>query len=638
MNISTVAVYSEVDSDAQHVRLADEAICIGPALASQSYLNIEALLHACKRVEVDAVHPGYGFLSEKADFALALQEAGIAFIGPHAKAIAAMGDKIESKKLAQIAGVRIVPGFVGAIVTPDDAKKIAEEIGYPVIIKASAGGGGKGMRIAQNETDLQEGVRGARSEAQSSFADDRIFIEKYIEHPRHIEIQILADKYGNAIHLGERECSIQRRHQKVIEEAPSPILDAPLRAEMGRQALALARAVGYDSAGTIEFVMDQERNFYFLEMNTRLQVEHPVTEMVTGQDLVEWMIRIAAGEKLTLSQSEIKWQGFAIEARIYAEDPLRGFLPSIGRLTRYREPEGIRVDSGVYEGAEISIHYDPMIAKAIAYAQTREEAARQLSNRLERFQIKGLNHNIPFLQALLTHKNFQSGELSTDFITNAYPDGFHGAFLSLEQQEDVKSVLIVLRQILAERDVVEKPSFANGKPIVRGTWAVALNEENKWERRQVVKRETHWEVSGGKEDHSITTSWRPSDSMLVATINGREMIAQIERRNGMEFRLTHAGAHMEVRILTWRAAELATLMPQKKKAQSEKYLLSPMPGLLSKIFVQEGDRVKAGQELCIIEAMKMENVLRADHDGKVEKFHVASGETLAADQIILEFV
>lgn len=635
MNIATIAVYSEADIDAQHVRLADEAVFIGPAPAAQSYLNIEKIVSICKEKGVKAVHPGYGFLSEKQEFALALAKAGIAFIGPNPKAIYAMGDKIESKKLAEKAGVHIVPGFVGDIKDDKMAREIAHQIGYPVMVKASAGGGGKGMRIAFSDSDLVEGLRAAKSEAKSSFADDRVFIEKYIQKPRHIEIQILGDQHGHIIHLGERECSIQRRHQKVIEEAPSPIMDKSLRDAMGEQAISLAREVGYDSAGTVEFIMDQDRRFYFLEMNTRLQVEHPVTEMVTGIDLVEQMIRIAAGEKLKLQQSDVTFKGSAIEARIYAEDPTRNFLPSIGRLTCYREPQNIRIDSGIYEGSEISIYYDPMIAKAVAYAEERNEAASMLAEALDHFEIKGLQHNIGFLQTLLNHQKFLAGDISTDFIAEEFPEGFKGAILSEQRKVILSAILAVSHQIMAARAFTAQAAFTNGHSKQGGKWAVDLGEG--WRKFDIVGSNGSWLVRSPTAEFTIETDWRPSKMLGLFHVKGEKPIAiQIERR-GINYILRHQGAVYEGRVMNWRAAELAAMMPKKRQIDLGKYLLSPMPGLLSHLRVKIGDKVKVGQELCVIEAMKMENSLKADHECVIEKIEVEEGQSLSADQIIMEF-
>ncbi|HLJ21333.1 MAG TPA: acetyl/propionyl/methylcrotonyl-CoA carboxylase subunit alpha [Stellaceae bacterium] len=634
MGIKTVAVYSEADADALHVRSADEAVAIGGARSSESYLNIERIVEACRKTGAEAVHPGYGFLSEKADFAAALERAGVVFIGPPPTAIAAMGDKIESKKLAAKAKVSTVPGHLGVI--PDDvsARKIAHEIGYPVMIKASAGGGGKGMRIAHTDGELKEGFRSARSEARSSFGDERVFIEKYIEEPRHIEIQVLGDAHGTVLHLGERECSIQRRHQKVIEEAPSPFLDAKTRASMGAQAVALAKAVGYRSAGTVEFIVDRVRNFYFLEMNTRLQVEHPVTECVTGLDLVEWMIRIAAGEKLPWKQSEIRLEGHAIEARVYAEDPGRGFLPSIGRLIRYAEPsgEGVRVDSGVYEGAEISIHYDPMIAKVIAEGKTREAARERLVEALDGFHIRGVRHNVGFLSALLGRKRFSEGRLSTDFIAEEFPSGF--AHIALP--EEAVPTVIAVAAVVAHR-AAGSEAQVGGKaatPHAARDWVVMLDDRPHAVR--VVADGDPYRVTRDKTTTEVHSAWQPGQALFRGTVDGRTVTIQVDR-DGIGYTLTYRGIAVPVKVLAPRAAELLAAMPPKPEAGLSRSLLAPMPGLLLSVMVKEGQHVKAGEELAVVEAMKMENVLRAERDAKVAKVRAKAGDSLAVDQVILEF-
>jgi propionyl-CoA carboxylase alpha chain len=634
MGIKTVAVYSEADADALHVRMADEAVPIGGARSSESYLNVERIVAACRKTGAEAVHPGYGFLSENAEFAAALERAGIVFIGPPPQAIAAMGDKIESKKLASKAGVATVPGHLGVIPNAEAARKIAREIGYPVMIKASAGGGGKGMRTAHSDAELSEGFRGAQSEARSSFGDDRVFLEKYIEEPRHIEIQVLADAHGTVLHLGERECSIQRRHQKVIEEAPSPFLDAKTRAAMGRQAVALAKAVGYRSAGTVEFIVDRERNFYFLEMNTRLQVEHPVTEFVTGLDLVEWMIRIAAGETLPWKQSEIQLKGHAIEARVYAEDPARGFLPSIGRLVRYAEPtgEGVRVDSGVYEGAEISIHYDPMIAKVIAAGPTRETARERLIEALDAFHIRGLRHNVGFLSALLGRKRFAEGRLSTDFIADEFPAGF--AEISLP--DDAIPGLIAAAGMIAHR-VAETEARVGGRVLAGdagASWVVLLG--GRAHAVGVAADADAARITQGGATSEVRSSWRPGEALFRGTVDGRAVTIQVDR-DGIGYRLTYRGIAVPVKVLPPRVAELLTAIPPKPEAGLTRSLLAPMPGLLISVMVKEGQDVKAGEELAVVEAMKMENVLRAERDGKVVKIRARAGESLAVDQVILEF-
>jgi propionyl-CoA carboxylase alpha chain len=637
MGIKTVAVYSEPDADALHVREADEAVAIGPAPAAQSYLSIEKIVAACRQTGAEAVHPGYGFLSENRKFAAALKEAGMVFIGPDAHAIAAMGDKIESKKLAKEAGVNSVPGYLGVIKDADEAVKIAKEIGYPVMIKASAGGGGKGMRIARSDQEAREGFRSATNEARSSFADDRVFIEKFVEDPRHIEIQVLADAHGNCLYLGERECSIQRRHQKVIEEAPSPFLDEKTRRAMGEQAVALAKAVQYKSAGTVEFIVDAKRNFYFLEMNTRLQVEHPVTEMVTGLDLVEQMIRIAAGEKLKIKQSDVKLNGWAIEARVYAEDPLRNFLPSTGRLVRYREPsEGpaVRVDSGVYEGAEISMFYDPMIAKLVTYGEDRPAAIAAMQEALDSFYIRGLGHNVPFLSALMAHPRFHAGRLTTGFIAEEFPEGFHGVNLPEEAKGDVVAVAAVVHQTYARRAVSSTPRFKTAAPVANGKWVVKIGKEQ--HEVTVVETAMGHAVIDGKRSRELVSDWQIGDSIYRGRIDNRRITVQIDR-DGIGYRVAHAGAQLKLQVLAPRAAALAAHMLEKTPPDMSKYLLSPMPGLLVQISVKEGQDIKAGQELAVVEAMKMENLLRAERDGKVAKLHAKAGDSLSVDQVIVEF-
>ncbi|WP_119302068.1 acetyl-CoA carboxylase biotin carboxylase subunit [Dongia deserti] len=637
MGIKTVAVYSEPDADALHVREADEAVAIGPAAAAQSYLAIEKIIAVCKQTGAEAVHPGYGFLSENRKFAAALKEAGIVFIGPDAHAIAAMGDKIESKKLAKEAGVNSVPGYLGVIKDAEEAVKIAKEIGYPVMIKASAGGGGKGMRIARNDQETRDGFRSASSEARSSFGDDRVFIEKFVEEPRHIEIQVLADGHGNCIYLGERECSIQRRHQKVIEEAPSPFLDEKARRAMGEQAVALAKAVHYKSAGTVEFIVDAKRNFYFLEMNTRLQVEHPVTEMVTGLDLVEQMIRIAGGEKLKIKQSDVKLNGWAIEARVYAEDPLRNFLPSTGRLVRYREPaEGpaVRVDSGVYEGAEISMFYDPMIAKLVTHGEDRPSAIAAMCEALDSFYIRGLGHNIGFLSALMAHPRFRAGRLTTGFIAEEFRDGFQGVHLPEEARGDIVAVAAVVHQSYARRAVSSAPRFKNAAPVANGKWVVKIGKEQ--HEVTVVETAMGHAVIEGKRSRELVSAWQIGDPIYRGRVDNRPIIVQMER-DGIGYRIAHGGAQLKVLVLAPRAAKLAGHMLEKTPPDMSKYLLSPMPGLLVAIAVQEGQDIKAGQELAVVEAMKMENLLRAERDGKVAKLHAKAGDSLSVDQVIVEF-
>ncbi len=631
MGIKTVAVYSDADDGAVHMRMADEAVHIGPAAAAESYLVIDKIIDACKQTGAEAVHPGYGFLSENQAFADALDKAGIAFIGPGQKAIASMGDKIASKKLALDAGVNTVPGHMDLIKDAEHAVKISTEIGYPVMIKASAGGGGKGMRIAFNDDEAREGFQSAKNEAISSFGDDRIFIEKFVVDPRHIEIQVLADKHGNCIYLGERECSIQRRHQKVIEEAPSPFLDEPLRKAMGEQAVALAKEVDYHSAGTVEFIVGSDRSFYFLEMNTRLQVEHPVTELITGVDLVEQMIRVANGEKLTISQEEVTLTGWAMESRLYAEDPYRGFLPSIGRLSRYQVPTGknVRVDTGVTEGSEITMFYDPMIAKLVTYGKDREEAIREMGHALDAYEVKGIAHNINFLNAVCGHPRFKAGNLTTGFIAEEYPDGFSGVSLDQETYENLQAMALLVQlrhESRSLKDVVKKTS---------DSWVISEGKESSV---NVTAEDTKGgiDVRFGDRTVAVRSKWAPGKRFVKAKANGEKMIAQLEISNGVLI-LTHAGAVLKLSVQRPDIAKLAELMPVKVAPDMSKYLLCPMPGMIVAVHVDEGDEVKAGQALAVVEAMKMENILRAEQDGTVAKVNAATGDTLAVDDIILEF-
>jgi propionyl-CoA carboxylase alpha chain len=638
MGIATVAIYSDADADALHVREADEAVRIGPPPSAESYLKIDAVIGACRQTGAEAVHPGYGFLSENAAFATALDKAGITFIGPPMKAVAAMGDKIESKKLAQKAGVNMVPGHLAEIADADEAVKIARKVGYPVMIKASAGGGGKGMRIARDDNETRDGFRSARNEAKSAFGDDRVFIEKFIEEPRHIEIQVLGDKHGNVIYLGERECSIQRRHQKVIEEAPSPFLDAKTRAAMGQQAVALAKAVDYASAGTVEFIVDGKRNFYFLEMNTRLQVEHPVTECVTGLDLVEWMIRVAAGEKLSIAQKDVKLQGWAVEARVYAEDPARNFLPSIGRLTRYIAPDtmlpGVRVDTGVYEGGEISMYYDPMIAKLVGFGKDRNEAIERCAAALDAYCVRGVNHNIGFLSAIMAHPRFRAGKLTTGFIAEEFPDGFRGRDPGPELRTRLVAIAALLERRAAEVETAISGQLPRHEARVPDDFAVAINGE---QTRVTVKRDGgNYALCVGDTTVVVSTSWRPGSPIMNGLISAEPIVAQVDRV-GMRWRIVHAGCMIEARVVRAGIAALAALMPVKRPPDTSKFLLSPMPGLLKTVAVRAGQDVKAGEELCVVEAMKMENILRAERDGTVAKLHAAPGDSLAVDQRILEF-
>ncbi|TAJ83424.1 acetyl/propionyl/methylcrotonyl-CoA carboxylase subunit alpha [Reyranella sp.] len=626
LGIKTVAVYSEADADALHVREADEKVLIGPPPSAQSYLLIDKIVDACKKTGAQAVHPGYGFLSEKEAFQKALAAAGIAFIGPDARAIYAMGDKIESKKLAQKAGVSTVPGHLAAIPNADEAVKIAQKIGYPVMIKASAGGGGKGMRIAYNDAEAHEGFGSATNEAKASFADDRVFIEKYVEEPRHIEIQLIADGHGNCVYLWERECSIQRRHQKVIEEAPSPFLDAKTRKAMGEQAVALAKAVKYKSAGTVEFIVDKNRNFYFLEMNTRLQVEHPVTELITGLDLVELMIRVAAGEKLPFEQKDVKLQGWAVEARLYAEDPFRNFLPSTGRLVKYREPKAgpdVRVDTGVYEGGEISMFYDPMIAKLCTYGKTRNDAIGRMRRALDEFYVRGVSHNVPFLAALMAHPRFVAGKLTTNFIAEEFKGGFTAAHLPPRDPAMLAGIAAVVDRIQSHRT----------GPVEDGR-TVMLNREPMAVR--VTGQGTAFTVEAGDREIAIETNWVPGEPLLHATVDGQHIVVQVDTL-GSGWRLVHEGGQADVLVLTPRQAELYALMPVKAAPDTSKFLLSPMPGLLASVAVAEGQEIKAGEALAVVEAMKMENVLRAVRDGTVKTLHAKAGDSLRVDQKIIEF-
>ncbi len=645
LGIQTVAVYSDADAAALHVQQADEAVAIGPAPAAESYLVMDKIIAAAKETGAEAIHPGFGFLSENARFVEALDAAGLVFIGPPVKAIGAMGDKITSKKLAAEAKVSTVPGHPDAIDDEAEAVKVAGEIGYPVMIKASAGGGGKGMRIARNEVEAREGLRSARNEARSSFGDERVFIEKFIEEPRHIEIQVLADAHGNTLHLGERECSIQRRHQKVVEEAPSPFLDAETRAAMGAQAVALAEAVDYRSAGTVEFIVDKDKNFYFLEMNTRIQVEHPVTELITGLDLVEWMIRIAAGEKLSFGQDDVKLSGWAVETRVYAEDPLRDFMPSIGRLVRYRTPgspedasASVRIDSGVEEGSEISMFYDPMIAKLVTHAPDRDKAIAAMQAALDAYCIRGINHNIAFLNAVMANPRFREGNLSTNFIAEEFPDGFQGSEVTGETLDILIAVAAILEQQRAARAATISGQMDGGvvfDPTKPADWVVMLAGQEA-HPRTVTPEDGAFRVAGGAKDLLIETGAQLGDIVLPCFIDNRPVTVQVDRR-GPALRLGYAGADIEALVLTPLAAKLAQRMPVKEPPDLSRFLLSPMPGLLMSLKVEEGQAVKAGEELAVVEAMKMENVLRAERDGTVVKVHAGPGESLAVDQAILEF-
>ena len=648
MGIVTVAVYSDADARAPFVQMADEAVHIGPSPAAQSYLIADKIIAACKQTGAEAVHPGYGFLSERTSFAEALAKENIAFIGPPINAIAAMGDKIESKKLALKAGVNVVPGFVGEIDDTEHAVRISAEIGYPVMMKASAGGGGKGMRLAYSEQDVREGFEATKREGLNSFGDDRVFIEKFILNPRHIEIQILGDQHGNILYLNERECSIQRRHQKVVEEAPSPFVTPKMRKAMGEQCVALSRAVGYYSAGTVELIVSgadpSGESFYFLEMNTRLQVEHPVTECITGIDLVEQMIRVAAGEKLAMAQEDIKIDGWAIENRVYAEDPYRGFLPSTGRLTRYKPPvegwtddgtengrrgvDGIRVDDGVYDGGEVSMFYDPMIAKLITWGQTRDEAADLQIAALDRFEIEGLGHNIDFVSAIMQHPRFRSGELTTGFIAEEYPDGFQGAASSPELVKSLAAIAGFVATAEADR-----------ARHVDGQLGDTLPPPSRWQVKiadavhdiEMIDGEMH--VDGALFELSM--EYDPGDRIIEAEVDGDELAVKITKtRNG--FNLNTRGAKHVARVLPGHIAHLAAHMIEKIPPDLSKFLICPMPGLLTTLHVSEGDIVEAGQPLAVVEAMKMENILRAEKTGTVKLVNAKAGDSLAVDAVILE--
>ncbi len=647
LGIKTVAVYSDADRDALHVDMADEAVPIGPSQAVQSYLDIGKIISAAKATGAEAIHPGYGFLSENPAFARALEEAGIVFVGPNVRAIEAMGDKIESKKLAAKAKVSTVPGHLGVIKDAKEAVKIADEIGYPIMIKASAGGGGKGMRIACSRKEVEEGFTSSKSEAKSSFGDDRVFIEKYVEEPRHIEIQVLGDKHGNVIHLGERECSIQRRNQKVVEEAPSPFLDAKTREAMGAQAVALAKAVGYDTAGTVEFIVDKDRNFYFLEMNTRLQVEHPVTELVTGLDLVEEMLNVAAGKKLGIKQKDVKLKGSAVEVRVYAEDPTRNFLPSTGRLIRYRPPKlGIegevitRLDSGVEEGGEISVYYDPMIAKLITYAPKRLQAIDVMGTALDAFAIDGFRHNIPFLSVLMRNERWREGRLSTKFIAEEFPEGFkpptpvgHVRDVLVAVAASIDHMSNQRRRAITQQMHGEPVRFAEKRIVELGEERARVTVAGALDGKARV-----FLYGDDEPDRRITleSSWWFGMPVLEGTVDGVPVAVQVRPiLNGCH--LTYQGVEVATRVFTERETELAAQMPEKIRPDMSKFLLCPMPGLVVSLAVSEGQEVAAGDALCVVEAMKMENVLKAERDAKVSKILAKPGDSLNVDAVILEF-
>ncbi len=642
MGIATVAIYSDADRNALHVRMADEAVHIGPAPANQSYIVIDNVLDAVRKTGADAVHPGYGFLSENPKFAEALEAEGVAFIGPPTGAIEAMGDKITSKKLAQEAGVSTVPGYMGLIADADEAVKISNEVGYPVMIKASAGGGGKGMRIAWNDEEAREGFQSSKNEAAASFGDDRIFIEKFVTQPRHIEIQVLGDTHGNVIYLNERECSIQRRNQKVIEEAPSPFLTPETRKAMGEQSVALAKAVDYCSAGTVEFIVDGDQNFYFLEMNTRLQVEHPVTELITGVDLVEQMIRVAAGEKLSLKQDDIGINGWAIESRLYAEDPYRNFLPSIGRLSRYRPPaelatdtRAIRNDTGVFEGGEISMYYDPMIAKLCTWAPDRPAAIAEMRQALDSFELEGIGHNLPFLSAVMDHDRFKSGNISTAFIEEEYPDGFQGADLSEDTLKQLAAGVSAMHRVTEIRAARLSGRLDNHEREVGSDFVISLGGQD---FRVSIDADTNGSTVNfaDKTSHRVMSDWKPGEVLVNLNISGETVTAKI-CQTASGFRMRHRGADLNVVVRTPRVFELSKFMLEKIPPDTSKLLLCPMPGLVVSLAVEVGSEVQEGQALCTVEAMKMENVLRAERKGVVSKINAAVGDSLAVDETILEF-
>ncbi|MBE1283009.1 MAG: acetyl-CoA carboxylase biotin carboxylase subunit [Rhodobacteraceae bacterium] len=658
MGIKTVAIYSDADKQALHVKMADEAVHIGPPPANQSYIVIDKVMDAIKQTGAQAVHPGYGFLSENAKFAEALEAAGVAFVGPPKGAIEAMGDKITSKKIAQEAGVSTVPGYMGLIEDAEEAVKISNEIGYPVMIKASAGGGGKGMRIAWNDQEAREGFQSSKNEAANSFGDDRIFIEKFVTQPRHIEIQVLCDAHGNGIYLNERECSIQRRNQKVVEEAPSPFLDEATRKAMGDQSVALAKAVGYASAGTVEFIVDGDKNFYFLEMNTRLQVEHPVTELITGVDLVEQMIRVANGEPLSITQEDVGINGWAIENRVYAEDPYRNFLPSIGRLTRYRPPaeiaagpmqdngkwaddaaagEGfaVRNDTGVFEGGEISMYYDPMIAKLCTWAPTREQAIEAMRNALDGFELEGIGHNLPFVSAVMDHPKFISGDMTTAFIEEEYPEGFEGVTLPEDTLRQVAASCAAMHRVAEIRRTRVSGRMDNHERKVGTEWVVSLQGQDFAVQIDADPQGSTVRFDDGSSLR-VASDWTPGDQLATLDVEGSPLVLKVGKISG-GFRIRSRGADLKVHVRTPRQAELARLMPEKLPPDTSKMLLCPMPGLIVKIDVEVGDEVQEGQALCTVEAMKMENILRAEKKGVVSKINAGAGDSLAVDDVIMEF-
>ncbi|MFZ9071789.1 MAG: acetyl-CoA carboxylase biotin carboxylase subunit [Paracoccaceae bacterium] len=642
MGIKTVAIYSDADRNALHVAMADEAVHIGPPPANQSYIVIDKVMQAIRQSGAEAVHPGYGFLSENSKFAEALDAEGVAFVGPPVGAIEKMGDKITSKKIAQEAGVSTVPGYMGLIEDAEEAVRISQEIGYPVMIKASAGGGGKGMRIAWNDTETREGFQSSKNEAANSFGDDRIFIEKFVTQPRHIEIQVLADNHGNCIYLGERECSIQRRNQKVVEEAPSPFLDPGTRKAMGEQACALAKAVGYTSAGTVEFIVDGEKNFYFLEMNTRLQVEHPVTELITGVDLVEQMIRVAHGEKLSIRQSDVKLNGWAIESRLYAEDPYRNFLPSIGRLSTYRPPAEsstetsvVRNDTGVFEGGEISMYYDPMIAKLCTWAPDRLGAIEHMRLALDRFEVEGIGHNLPFLSAVMDHPKFVKGDMTTAFIAEEYPDGFAGVILEEAALKSIAASCAAMNRVAEIRRTKVSGRLDNHERKVGDDWVVTLQGTSFRVKIDADPKGSDVVFEDGVSLR-VSGDWTPGKTLADMTVNGETLVMKIGKISG-GFRVRSRGADLKVHVRTPRQAELAGWMIEKLPPDTSRLLLCPMPGMIVKVDVAEGEEVQEGQALCTVEAMKMENILRAEKKCTISKINVSAGESLSVDDVIMEF-
>ena len=642
MGIKTVAIYSDADRNALHVAMADEAVHIGPPPANQSYIVIDKVMQAIRQSGAEAVHPGYGFLSENSKFAEALDAEGVAFVGPPVGAIEKMGDKITSKKIAQEAGVSTVPGYMGLIEDAEEAVRISQEIGYPVMIKASAGGGGKGMRIAWNDTETREGFQSSKNEAANSFGDDRIFIEKFVTQPRHIEIQVLADSHGNCIYLGERECSIQRRNQKVVEEAPSPFLDPATRKAMGEQACALAKAVGYTSAGTVEFIVDGEKNFYFLEMNTRLQVEHPVTELITGVDLVEQMIRVAHGEKLSIRQSDVKLNGWAMESRLYAEDPYRNFLPSIGRLSTYRPPAEsstetsvVRNDTGVFEGGEISMYYDPMIAKLCTWAPDRLGAIEHMRLALDRFEVEGIGHNLPFLSAVMDHPKFVKGDMTTAFIAEEYPDGFAGVILEEAALKSIAASCAAMNRVAEIRRTKVSGRLDNHERKVGDDWVVTLQGISFRVKIDADPKGSDVVFEDGVSLR-VSGDWTPGKTLADMTVNGETLVMKIGKISG-GFRVRSRGADLKVHVRTPRQAELAGWMIEKLPPDTSRLLLCPMPGMIVKVDVAEGEEVQEGQALCTVEAMKMENILRAEKKCTVSKINVSAGESLLVDDVIMEF-